>query len=64
VLSAASSAPAAPCSDIAPALSRLDYLVLASMADSGRPISLAMYRPQPQASREALRIGRVDAPPK
>jgi hypothetical protein len=63
-LSAASSALAAPCNDIAPALSRLDYLVLASMADSGRPISLATYRPQHHASREAMRNERVDAPPK
>jgi hypothetical protein len=48
-LSAASSGLAAPCSDPAP-LSRLDYLVLASMADSKRPLSLATYRPQQRAS--------------
>jgi hypothetical protein len=55
-LSAASSGEATACGDSAPALSRFDYLVLASMADSGRPISLATYRPQPQASGEAMRI--------
>jgi hypothetical protein len=63
-LSVASGGLAAPCSDIAPALSRFDYLVLASMADSARPISLAVYRPQHQASREAMRIEGADAPPK
>jgi hypothetical protein len=60
-LSAASSGLAAPCSDIAPALSRFDYLVLASMADSGRPISLATYQRQQQALRDAMRIEPVQA---
>jgi len=64
-LSAASSGLAAPCSDPAPALSRFDYLVLASMADSKRPLSLATYRPQQQrASRAASRIEPMDALPK
>ena len=63
-LSAASSGPAAACSDIAPALSRFDYLVLASMADSARPISLAVYRPQHQDSRGIMRIEAADAAPK
>jgi hypothetical protein len=63
-LSAASSGPAAACSDTAAALSRFDYLVLASMADSARPISLAVYRPQHQALRQAIRIDAADAPPK
>jgi hypothetical protein len=63
-LSAASSGLAAPCSDIAPALSRFDYLVLASMADSARPISLAVYRPQHQAMQGIMRIDAPDAPPK
>jgi hypothetical protein len=62
-LSAASSAPAAPCNDAAPALSRFAYLVLASMADAVRPISLDTYRPQHQASREAMRIA-ADRPKK
>ncbi|HMH87714.1 MAG TPA: hypothetical protein VK523_03670 [Steroidobacteraceae bacterium] len=62
-LSAASSGLAAPCSDPAP-LSRFDYLVLASMADSKRPFSLATYRPQRRASPEATRIERMDGPPK
>jgi hypothetical protein len=60
-LSAASSGLAAPCSDLA-TLSRFDYLVLASMADSGRPISLATYRPQQQALREAMRTEPVEQP--
>jgi hypothetical protein len=29
-------------------LSRLDYLVLASMADASRPFALIAYRPAPQ----------------
>ena len=62
-LSAASSGLAAPCSDPA-VLSRLDYLVLASMADSKRPLSLATYRPQPRVSPEATRIEPMDALPK
>jgi hypothetical protein len=45
-------------------LSRFDYLVLASMADSKRPLSLATYRPQPRVSPEATRIEPMDAPPK
>jgi hypothetical protein len=62
-LSAVSSGLAAPCSDPA-ALSRFDYLVLASMADSKRPLALATYRPQQPASREATRIEPMSAPPK
>jgi hypothetical protein len=61
-LSAASSGRAAPCSDIAPALSRFDYLVLASMADSARPISLAVYRPQHQASRCTAKVRNCSGP--
>jgi hypothetical protein len=44
VLSAASGEMASPCSAAA-APSSFDYLVLASMADSQRPISMASYRP-------------------
>jgi hypothetical protein len=44
-------------------LSRFDYLVLASMADSKRPLSLATYRPQPRVSPEATRIEPMDALP-
>ena len=55
-LSAASSGLATPCADPAPALSRFDYLVLASVADSQRPLSLATYRPQQRTSPEATRI--------
>jgi hypothetical protein len=40
-LSAASGEPAHPCS--AANLSNFDYLVLASMADSQRPMSVASY---------------------
>jgi hypothetical protein len=61
-LSAASSGLAAPCSDLA-VLSRFDHLVLASMADSKRPLSLAIYRPQQRASPEATRIEPMDALP-
>jgi hypothetical protein len=43
-LSAASGGVASPCSAAA-APSSFDYLVLASMADSQRPIAMASYRP-------------------
>ena len=62
-LIAASSGLSAPCSDPV-VLSRFDYLVLASMADSKRPLSLATYQPQQRASPEATRIEPMDAPPK
>jgi hypothetical protein len=42
-LSAASGEMASPCGAGAP-LSSFDYVVLASMADAPRPISLASYR--------------------
>jgi hypothetical protein len=42
-LSAASGEMASPCAAGAP-LSSFDYVVLASMADTPRPISLASYR--------------------
>jgi hypothetical protein len=42
-LSAASGESAHPCSAAA-ALSGFDYLVLASVADSQRPLSMAMYQ--------------------
>jgi hypothetical protein len=45
LLSAASSDVSSACSILAEP-SRFDYLVLASMADSRRPISMASYRPQ------------------
>ena len=45
MLSAASSGGSTPCSALAEP-SRFDYLVLASMADSQHPISMASYRPQ------------------
>jgi hypothetical protein len=44
VLSAASGEIANPCGAAA-APSSFDYLVLASMADSQRPIAMASYRP-------------------
>jgi hypothetical protein len=44
VLSAASGETASPCSAAAEP-SSFDYLVLASMADSQRPIAMASYRP-------------------
>ena len=59
--SSASSAQAIACSDPAPALSRFDYLVLASVADSQRPLSLATYRPQQRTSPEATRVDPMDA---
>ncbi len=45
MLSAASSEVSNPCS-VLDAPSRFDYLVLASMADSQHPISMASYRPE------------------
>ena len=45
MLSAASSEVANPCGVLG-VPSRFDYLVLASMADSPHPISMAGYRPQ------------------
>jgi hypothetical protein len=45
-LSAASGEMASPCSAAA-GPSSFDYVVLASMADSQRPISMASYRPVP-----------------
>ena len=45
MLSAASSEVSSACSILAEP-SRFDYLVLASMADSRRPISMASYQPE------------------
>jgi hypothetical protein len=45
MLSAASGEIVSPSSAAAP--SSFDYLVLASMADSQHPISMAAYRPRP-----------------
>jgi hypothetical protein len=49
-LSAASGDTASPCSAAAP--SSFDYLVLASMADSQRPIAIASYRPASASKSE------------
>jgi hypothetical protein len=45
MLSAASSGGSTPCG-VPAEPSRFDYVVLASMADSQHPISMASYRPQ------------------
>lgn len=55
IFSAASSEISAPCS--ASALpSSFDYLVLASMADSQRPISMASYQAQDCSSKETVQL--------
>jgi hypothetical protein len=51
VLSAASGDIARPCSAAA-APSSFDYVVLASMADSQRPIAMASYRPASESNSE------------
>jgi len=51
VLSAASGEIASPCGAV-DAPSNFDYLVLASMADSQRPIAMASYRPARESKSE------------
>jgi hypothetical protein len=55
ILSAASSEIGAPCGAVA-APTSFDYLVLASMADSQHPISMASYRPQDLYSEETVQL--------
>jgi hypothetical protein len=55
ILSAASSETAVPCGD-AGLPSNFDYLVLASIADSQHPISMASYRRADRYSEESVQL--------
>jgi hypothetical protein len=61
VLSAASSEIARPCG-AAVTPSSFDYLVLASMADSQRPISMASYRATRESKPEVTVPWKATAP--